>query len=374
MLDIMRDFRRQGAEVHVVASRDATEMVSVELFAWASGNEVITEIGGRLEHISLLEENRENTVLIMAPSTFNTLGKMASGISDTPPTVFFANALGLNLPVVVSPVMHMGMMQNPFNLENIQRLREYGVIIMEPKVEEGKAKIQGSMEFIDYACRALSSKPLKEKRILILSGRSEEGIDPVRLLTNRSTGITGFWLSRSAFRMGAYVTYIGNCTRILPSYVDFRECYDTDRFEAFAMEEIGAKHYDAIIVCAALSDFKLDRVQAQKIPSESPISLSLVTRGKVIQEIRKHYDGTLVAFRLSSGESVKSVQGKMDETGADLIVYNDYEMPGGPFGEIHSGYTIIGKEGSRNLPQNTKERNMMEIVRHISEIIRQVRK
>ncbi len=358
----------------MVASSDATEMVSAELFRWASGNEVITEISGKLEHISLLEEDPENTIMIVAPATFNTIGKMASGISDTPPSLFFSNAIGLKLPVVVSPVMHMGMMQNPFNMENIQRLKENGVTIMDPKVEDGKAKIQGSTEFIDYACRALSKQPLRGKRILILSGRSEEGIDPVRVITNRSTGISGYWLARNAFRMGASITYVGNCSRDLPYYVEFRECHETDRFEAIAKDEVRGKHYDGVIVCAALSDFKPEKVQSTKIPSGEPVSISLLPRSKVIHAVRKHFDGIMVAFRLSSEESPKSVQEKLDETGADLMVYNDLEVPGGPFGEVHSGYILVDKEKTRNLPPGTKEKNMMEVIRHVSGLLMSGRK
>lgn len=147
--EIARELMRESADVQVVMSRDAQKIIHPNLMEWATGNPVVTELTGKVEHVTLVGEhdNKANLVLI-APATANTIGKIAVGIDDTSVTSVASTALGSNTPLMIVPAMHTSMYTNPFTKENIQRLKMQGIEFIGPRIEDGKAKIATTEEIV----------------------------------------------------------------------------------------------------------------------------------------------------------------------------------------------------------------------------------
>ena len=368
--DLIRDIRREGGEVVACMSADAERLLSPEILRWATDNAVITQITGGMEHITLFEDVNMRTVLLIAPATYNTIGKLASGVADSVPSLLFSNAVGYRIPVVVAPAMHRGMVENRIIRDNIRMLRDAGVTVLEPRLENSKAKIPSNATIMDSILRASGTMSLMEKKIMIVTGRSEEEIDPVRVLTNRSSGITGYWLARNSYRLGANVTIVGNCSIGIPDHIRHVAALSTSEFEERIIDELHAGSYDAVIVSAALSDFEVANRSKEKISSSREVSLKLKPRGKIIDAIRRNYRGFLVVFRLSSGEDVETVRKRFRESSPDLIVFNSYRQGNSPFGDARNSYMVISENDSREIPENSKELITAELMGIIAQRLR----
>ena len=140
--DLIRDLKREGASVVSAMSQQAVSMIGQTIMEWATGNPAVTQITGNIEHISMFDEN---TILLVAPASYNTIGKMANGISDSIPSLFFSYALGHGNKIVVVPAMHRDMFESPVNKENIEKLKKLGVLVVDPEFDETKAKIAFSI-------------------------------------------------------------------------------------------------------------------------------------------------------------------------------------------------------------------------------------
>lgn len=139
--EILREFRRKKIDVECVMSKSSRGIIHPNVLEWASGNPVVTEITGKVEHVRLCGVNGEASLLLVCPATSNTISKISNGIDDTPVTTFAATALGSKIPLVIVPAMHISMYKNPFVSENIENLKKRGVIFIGPKIDENKAKL-----------------------------------------------------------------------------------------------------------------------------------------------------------------------------------------------------------------------------------------
>ncbi|MFZ2471450.1 MAG: bifunctional phosphopantothenoylcysteine decarboxylase/phosphopantothenate--cysteine ligase CoaBC, partial [Methanothrix sp.] len=191
VVDLIRDLIRRGADVHVVASAASQQILHPYALEYASANPVITEITGRVEHVQFCGVGGLADLLLIAPATANTIGKMACGIDDTPVTTFATTALGSGKPVAVVPAMHEAMYRHPAVLRNLGALRAMGVTLIDPRIEEGKAKIADNLHVVREVERLLGPADMAGKRIVITSGSNAEAVDPIRILTNRASGKTG---------------------------------------------------------------------------------------------------------------------------------------------------------------------------------------
>ena len=184
VVDLIRDLIRRGAQVHCVMSSAAAQILHPYALEYASGHTVIREITGRVEHVEFCGVGGKADLLLVAPATANTIGKMAQGIDDTPVTTFATTAIGSGKPVMVVPAMHEAMYRHPAVLRNLDALRALGVAVIDPRMEEGKAKIADSAHVVFEVERMLGPRDLLGKKILITSGSNAEAIDPIRILTN----------------------------------------------------------------------------------------------------------------------------------------------------------------------------------------------
>src|SRR5216683_3370837 len=210
--EIARELMRHGADVYAVISPSTEKMIGSDLLEWATGNPVVRELTGKLEHIALAGKSSGHVDLVLiAPATANTIGKLASGIDDTPVTTVAATAIGSRIPVLIAPAMHEPLYDHPIVQENISRLKKIGVEFIEPELSEGKAKIASTEKIVRSIIARLSSnqsKDLEGRRVLVTAGPTIEHIDPVRIVTNRSSGKMGLAIAEETFSRGADTTLI----------------------------------------------------------------------------------------------------------------------------------------------------------------------
>ena len=329
VVDLIRDLIRRGAEVHCVASRAALQILHPYALEYATTHPVITEITGQVEHVQFCGVCGQADLLLIAPATANTIGKMACGIDDTPVTTFATTALGSGKPVAVVPAMHEAMYRHPAVLRNLDALREMGVTLIDPRIEEGKAKIADNLLVVREVERLLGPADLTGKRILITSGSNAETVDPIRILTNRSSGKTGVALALEARRRGAEVTLVHRFLQDIP----VRQVYAESAKEMLdaVLAEV-AKGCDALISAAAVADYTLDP-KAEKIKSGQELVLRLMPTQKIIKTVREAYPHLkIVGFKAETGvtdeELALRAQRSMQGAGLDLVVANDVARGG----------------------------------------------
>ncbi|NLM29714.1 MAG: bifunctional phosphopantothenoylcysteine decarboxylase/phosphopantothenate--cysteine ligase CoaBC [Methanomicrobiales archaeon] len=308
--------RRLGAEVQAVMTGAAAGIIHPDALTYATGRPVVTRITGLVEHVLYCGEGGAADLLLIAPCTANTIGKIACGIDDTPVTTFATTALGRGMPVVVAPAMHESMYRHPGVAENLDRLRSWGVDIIPPRIEEGKAKIADNETIVLHAERAISERPLAGKRVLITSGACAEPLDDVRILTTRSTGRMGRALALEAFRLGADVTVVHN--GVFPCV---RNVHVTSAAEmrSAVLRICRDEGVDIYVSAAAISDFAPER-QEGKIPSGSPLTVRLTPLPKIIDEVMAACHPVTVAFKLGWHEDERAQE--MLETGLRMVVVN----------------------------------------------------
>ena len=249
---LIHDLRRRGAVVQVVMSNAAAGIISPESLTYASGRPAITRISGMVEHVLYCGDDGSADLLLIAPCTANTISKIACGIDDTAVTTFATTALGRGMPVLLVPAMHHSMFRHPAVSANLEKLRGWGIQVIDPRIEEGRAKIAENETIILWCERMILGHVLKGRRVLITSGPCREPVDDVRVLTTRSTGLMGRALALEAFRRGADVTVVHRDT--FPCITNIPADSAADMREA-VHRCLSAGGADIYISAAAISDF-----------------------------------------------------------------------------------------------------------------------
>jgi phosphopantothenoylcysteine decarboxylase/phosphopantothenate--cysteine ligase len=345
VVKLIHELRRHGAVVQVVMSAAATGIVTADALTYASGRPAITRITGLVEHVTFCGDEGTADLLLIVPCTANTLSKIACAIDDTPVTTFATTALGRGMPVIVVPAMHHSMFRHPGLVDNLHRIGTWGVVVIGPRIEEGKAKIAGTEEIVLACERALLKKPLAGKRVLITSGPCREPVDDVRILTTRSSGQMGRALALEAFRLGAEVTVVHGdtfpCVLNIPAGTA-QEMHDQVLHQ---MKEDGGA--DIYISAAAISDFAPDRKEG-KIPSGKPASITLRPLPKLLDAVRSVCDPFTVAFKIDRRPETKARA--MIRQGVAMVLMNTPET----MGSSHGSYTILDADGTTRI-EGTKD-------------------
>lgn len=290
---LCRELVRHGADIRVVMSADAQRIIHPHSLEFASGNAVVTEIDGRVQHVALCGSVPDRAdMLLIAPATANTISKIACGIDDTPVTTFATTALGSGIPTVVVPAMHGSMMRHTIVLENMDRLRDAGVMVLEARLEESKAKMPSTEGIVAAVISRIGLGDMRGTKVLVIAGSTEEPVDDIRVLTNRSSGETGIELSKAAHDRGADVElWMGRCDTAIPDYLTVRR-YSGARDLEEMIDNMAPK--DVVLFPAAVSDYRPDHL-AGKIPStEESITLTLKRTPKLIDKVD---GGTIVGFK-----------------------------------------------------------------------------
>ncbi|AIF84645.1 phosphopantothenoylcysteine decarboxylase/phosphopantothenate--cysteine ligase [Candidatus Nitrososphaera evergladensis SR1] len=353
-IDLARLLMRHGADVHAVMSEaTASTLLHPEMMKWATGNEVVSKLTGNLEHIALADYGMSDLVIVY-PCTANTIGKMVAGIDDTPVTSVLSVALGSKIPIIVAPAMHEAMYENRFIQQNVEKLHEHeGTRFIGPKIEEGKAKAAEPEQVLASAIDALAGNgPLAGRRVLVTAGSTIEYIDPIRVITNTSSGKMGIAIAKEAERMGAEVTLVyGRGTEKEPEgnnhYHVVRVDTSAQMHDAVIGELKKEEKCDIAIMAAAVADYAPASASAKKIDTRNGrLDLSLVATKKIVDDVKKASKGTfLVAFKADYGVSdallVDKAYKKLQKCGADLVVANDIGRDGSKAGSDRNEVFIV---------------------------------
>ncbi len=327
-IELARLFMRHGADVTCVASKAATDLIKPSYFKWATGNEVITKLTGNLEHIKVADYKQSDCIIVY-PCTANTLGKLANGIDDTPISTVLSVGLGSKIPIVIGLAMHQAMYENPAVIKNIEFLKNK-VDFIAPNFVEGKAKAAEPEEILDYTLQKFgSSSVLKGKKVLITAGPTIEYIDPVRVITNQSTGKTGVLLASEFVSAGSKVTLIyGPGIEIPPKGAKVIRVETSGEMSDALRKEMKQK-FDIVILAAAASDYTPEKSKRTKLDSDLlRISLKLKRVPKMINDVKKIQSNVfLVGFKaeanISKKDLIEKAREKIKQSGCDLVIAND---------------------------------------------------
>jgi len=327
-IELARLFMRHGADVTCVASKAATGLIKPSYFKWATGNEVITKLTGDLEHIKVADY-KQSDLIVVYPCTANTLGKLANGIDDTPISTVLSVGFGSKIPIVIALAMHESMYENAAVRKNMEFL-DGKVEFIGPNMVEGKAKASEPEEVLDHVLRKFgSSSKLSGKKVLITAGPTIEYIDPVRVITNQSTGKTGVLLASELVSAGAKVTFIYGPGKELPPKGVKLVRVETSKEMFDAVKKEMKQKFDIVILAAAVSDYMPEKSSATKIKSDqNKIVVKLKRAPKIIDQIKKiQKDVFLVGFKAETNVSKEKLiieaKKKIRESNADLIIAND---------------------------------------------------
>jgi phosphopantothenoylcysteine decarboxylase/phosphopantothenate--cysteine ligase len=358
---LARELMREGADVYPVMSEAAERLVRPEILEWATGNPVVRRLTGRTEHVRLAGEWKGRAdVLLIAPCTANTISKIALGIDDTPVTTLASMALGNSIPVVVCPAAHEPMYRNPMVQLNTDRLKQLGVEFVGPKLEEGKAKMAEVGEIVECVVRTLSVKDLSGKKVVVTGGPTVEYLDPVRVITNMSTGKTGVSLAREAWRRGASVKYIFGGSLRPPDYIPSVRVVTTAEMLDAVLRELEREKCDMFIASAAPSDFRPTKPNDRKIPTRAgSLNVTLVPTPKIVNEVRKRWPGLyMVAFKAETIETEDELEEAarrfMRESGVDMVVANNVSGGKG-FGADTNTVMLVGGGKTKVIRNETKD-------------------
>jgi phosphopantothenoylcysteine decarboxylase/phosphopantothenate--cysteine ligase len=377
--DVARGLIRLGADVVPVMSQAATGVIHPDLMHWATGNPVVTSISGSVEHVKYAGNFREKADLVLvAPATANTIGKIAAGIDDTPVTTFVTTALGEGIPCVVVPAMHESMFRHPIVIENIGKLEKIGVVFIHPVVTEGKAKIAEPDRIIETAASIVNRKgPLGGKRVLVTAGPTVEYIDPVRIVSNLSSGKMGCAIAREAVLRGAEVTIVyGPGSERPPSSAHTIPVDTSARMKEEVMNALASVPFDVVVAAAAVSDYMPDKKEEMKIPTAGHESLDVrfVPTVKIIDRIKTAYPKiVLVAFRAVTGltdrEIVNDAIERLSKASAELIVANDISREGAGFMKNTNEVFIIDRNKNVvHVPVSNKRKVAEQVLFSIEKI------
>ncbi|UCE81250.1 MAG: bifunctional phosphopantothenoylcysteine decarboxylase/phosphopantothenate--cysteine ligase CoaBC [Methanobacteriota archaeon] len=339
---LCRELIRHGAEVHVVMSADAQKILHPYALEFASGRPVTTEIDGRVQHVALCGSVTDRVdMLLIAPATANTISKIACGIDDTTVTTFATTALGTGIPVMVVPAMHGSMIRHKIVLRNIDCLKDLGVIVLDCSLDEAKAKMPSTDEIVAKTISRAGRGDMRGVKVLVIAGSTEEPLDDIRVLTNRSSGETGVELAKAAYERGADVElWMGRCGVAIPSYLTTKRFSTAVELEGMIDDKAGA---DIVLFPAAVSDYRPDRYNGKMPSTNDTVTLTLSKTPKLVDKV---VGATVVAFKAQSraqeSQLVQEAVELIERAGCSFAVANRME-------DVERGMTralIVERDGS----------------------------
>ena len=361
--EIVSRLRHLGACVHVIMTRNATEFITPLTFQTLSANQVITDTFAapeywNVEHVALA---RFAEIFVIAPATANILAKMAGGIADD---MLSTTVLATKAPILAAPAMNTGMWTSPATQENVKTLKGRGVRMIGPESgilacgDNGDGRMSEPETIVEEICRILTRKrDYAGKKVLITAGATRERLDPVRFITNESSGKMGFAIAEEARDRGAEVTVIrGSVTAEIPAGVRVIPIESArDLYDAMMRE---APDQDVIIQAAAVSDYRPAEQKDRKIKKKEGSELTLVLTenpdiARAVGEQKKPGQ-TLVGFAAETDNVEKNARSKLSKKNLDMIVANDVTKPGAGFNTDTNIAALITAVDVEEQPLQTK--------------------
>ena len=361
--EIVSRLRRLGAHVHVIMTKSAMEFVTPLTFETMSNHPVVTDTFARpetweVEHIALAKRAE---LFVIAPATANIMAKMACGIADD---MLSTTVLATKAPVLIAPAMNTGMWTAQVTQENVETLKKRGVHFVGPAAgvlacgDSGAGRMSEPVEIVEKICALLCpKKDLEGLRVMVTAGATRERLDPVRYLSNDSSGKMGFAIAEAAKARGAEVTLVcGVTTAKLPVNVDIVRIESTLELYDAMMARCEAQ--DVIIQAAAPADYRFAHTHDQKLKKEGgqPLVLELVENPDIAAAVgqRKQPGQTLVGFAAETQKVTENAMKKLEKKNLDLIVANDVTAPGAGFNVDTNIATLITRDGLEERPLQTK--------------------
>lgn len=371
-VELVRLLVKDAFVVQVILTRGAMEFVTPLTFQTLSGRPVATETfnltqESEIGHINLADSA---DVLVIAPATANLIGKIAAGIADDLLTTVL---MATQAPTLIAPSMNIHMYENPIVQENLRKLRRVGYHLMEPAEGylacgyEGKGRLPEPEKILEEIRRLLKKKDLVGERLLITAGPNREPLDPVRYISNRSSGKMGYALARAGLRRGAEVTLISGPTELEPPSGARLVRVTT----AEEMRHAVLKEFDrctSVIMAAAVTDYRpVDRANNKIKRGKGPIELRLEPNPDILKELGAIKTGKmLVGFAAETEELVPNAQKKLTDKNLDMVVANNVTESGSGFDVDTNLATILDRSGARRaLPLMSKDELADEIFDHL---------
>jgi len=322
---LARELIRHDASVIPVMTPAATQIIHPDALWFATGRKPIIELSGDTEHVLFCGQVPDPVdLLLIAPSTANTISKIALGIDDTAVTTFATTAIGSHCPILIVPAMHLSMYEHHIIQQNVDTLKRQGIEFVDPFFKDNKAKLASNDRIVARVIHRIGPNTLQGKNILIIGGSTAESIDDVRWLTNKSSGKTAIALAKKAFYLGAHVTlWYGESKESVPSFIP------AQRFQTIAhlkklIQQSSSDSFDGIIVCAALADY-IPKKQKGKIGSHSELIIQCDKAEKLLPLIRKKMPtSTVIGFKLaeSKNNAIAKAQQLLSSIPLDAVVAN----------------------------------------------------
>lgn len=375
--ELVRIFIKAGHDVRVAMTENATRFVTPLTFEALSKNKIITGMfENNTDPLAHISWGQESDLIIIAPATANFIAKAAHGIADD---FLSTMLLASTAPVLICPAMNSEMYANSITQENIKKLADQGCIIMEPGEGElacnttGPGRLPDPSEIAEQAFHMISGQDLSGLKIMVTAGPTAEAIDPVRYITNRSSGKMGYAIARAAVMRGAEVTLISGPTSLTPPAGSILINVKTAEEMKTAVFENHEK-MDVIIKAAAVADYRPSESADQKIKkNKDDMSIDLVKTPDILSELGKSSSKPgriLVGFAAETENALDNAKEKMTRKNLDMIVVNDVSRKDAGFDVDTNKVTFILKDGSNEeLPLLTKK----EVADHLLDKIKQIR-
>lgn len=365
--ELVRRLQQEKLGVQVIMTRGAQEFVTPLTFAALTGEKVITELFGEKQTTANLESAIEHIavaqridLLVIAPATADILAKLANGIADDFLTTLY---LATKAPVIVAPAMNVNMWEHAATQQNLETLRARGVRVVQPDEGYlacgmiGAGRLAGMEAIVSAVCDALGLRhDLDGLKVVITAGPTIEDLDPVRMLTNRSSGKMGYALADAASRRGAHVALVSGPTELrAPNEVDWIPVRSTDEMRHAVHEH--ASDAQVVIMAAAVADYRPASQGTQKIKrAEGKLMLELEPTADILAELgREKCSRTLVGFAAETEHLAENARRKLAAKGADMIVANDVTQEGAGFDADTNVVTLFLRDGRElALPKMSK--------------------
>jgi len=366
-----------NADVHVIMTQNATRFIMPMTFETLTQNKCITDTFDRnfnfdVKHVSLA---KRGDLFLVAPCTANVIGKVASGICDD---MLTTTIMATKAPVLFAPAMNTGMWENPVLQDNLRKLQHYGYHVIEPAVgrlacgDTGSGKMPSEETLLEHILLHLArEKDLKGKRMLITAGPTQEAIDPVRFISNRSSGKMGYALAKMAVLRGAEVTLVSGPVSIRP-FAGIERVGVRSAQEMFeAVSERSAAN-DVIIMCSAVADYKPVSYSAQKVKkSDDEMSIALTRTQDILGWLGEHKrEGqVIVGFSMETENLIDNSRRKLTKKHADMICANSIASEQTGFAVDTNKVTLISQQDVTELPLCSKEETadlILDSIRNIN--------
>ena len=352
-----------NADVHVIMTQNATHFITPMTFETLTNNKCIVDTFDRnfnfdVKHVSLAKKGQ---LFLIAPCTANVIGKVANGICDD---MLTTTIMATKAPVLFSPAMNTGMWENPILQDNLQKLKHYGYHIIEPIEgrlacgDTGNGKMASEETLLQHILLHLAKEQdLKGKKLLITAGPTQEAIDPVRYITNHSSGKMGYALAKMAVLRGAEVTLVSGPVSLQP-FAGVRKIDVISAQDMFEAVTSRSAEQDAIIMCSAVADYKPATYASQKVKkSDADLRIDLTRNLDILGYLGEHKcDGqVLVGFSMETEQLLENSRAKLDKKNADLICANSISSSQTGFAVDTNKVTLITRQEVTELPLCSKE-------------------